>query len=123
MPRAASKNTLSPIEIEPPYGTSRPAIARSSVVLPLPEGPSNATTWPGVTLSETLLRISLSPSRNLRSFTKRSAMQAHSEPDRDGKTGADHHHVDDGKGRHQINRAGTPQRHQQRADHFGAGSE
>src|SRR5665647_3150544 len=114
---------LSPIAIEPPCGTSSPAIARSSVVLPLPEGPSNATTWPGVTLSETPLRISLSPRRRKISLTTRSAMQAYSEPDRDGEADADHHHIDDGQRRHQVDGAGTPQRHQQRADHLGAGSE
>src|SRR5471032_399615 len=123
MARASSKNTLSPIAIEPPCGISKPATARNSVVLPLPEGPSSATTWPGVTLSETPLRISLSPRRRRRSFTTRSAMQAHSKPDRDGKADADHHHIDHGKGGHQIDRAGAPQRHQQRADDFGAGPE
>src|SRR5665647_2615089 len=110
----------SAIAIAPSCGCSSPAIARSSVVLPLPEGPSRATTWPGVTLSETPLRISLSPRRRRRSLTTRSAMQAHSEPDRGGEADADHHHIDDGKGGHQIDRAGAPQRHQQRADHFGA---
>ena len=38
--------TLSPMRMEPGSGVSRPATARSSVVLPLPEGPSSATTLP-----------------------------------------------------------------------------
>src|SRR6266850_682582 len=38
-PAAPSKTTLSPILIVPLCGTSRPATARSNVVLPLPEGP------------------------------------------------------------------------------------
>ena len=49
----------------------------------------------GVTLSETPLRISLSPRRRRRSFTTRSAMQTHSQTNGDGKAGADHDHIDD----------------------------
>src|ERR1700693_2302799 len=123
MPRTASKNMSFAIAIDPACGCSSPATARSSVVLPLPEGPSSATTCPGVTLTETPLRISLSPSRNLRSLTIRSAMQTHSKPDRAGQAGADHDDIDDGKGGDQVDRAGAPQRYQERADHFGAGPE
>src|SRR5262252_7246586 len=110
--RAASKNTLSPIAIEPACGVSRPATARSSVVLPLPEGPSSATTSPAGTVSDTPLRISLSPRRRATSLTMSSAMQAHSQPDRDGKADADHDHIDDRQRRHKIDGAGTPQRYQ-----------
>src|SRR4029077_4496406 len=109
--------------IDPRWGISKPATARKSVVLPLPDGPSSATTSPAGTAIDTPLRISLSPRRRATSFTVVSAMQAPSEPDRDGKADADHHHINDRKRRHQIDRAGAPQRHQKRADHFGAGPE
>src|SRR4249919_2396250 len=109
--------------IDPLCGSSNPATARKSVVLPLPDGPSSATTSPAGTTTDTPLRISLSPRRTATSLTMRSAMQAYSQPDRDGKADADHHHINDRKRRHQIDRAGAPQRHQKRADHFGAGPE
>src|SRR5262249_55394986 len=108
------------MRIEPACGVSRPATARSSVVLPLPEGPSRATTWPRGTTSDTPLRMSLPPRRSLMSSTARSAMKAYSEPHGDGEADANHHHIDDRKGRDEIDRAGAPQRHQQRADDFGA---
>src|SRR6185437_5194129 len=95
--------------IEPRYGCSRPATARSSVVLPLPDGPSNATTSPAGTEIETPLRISLSPRRRATSLTVSSAMQAHSKADRDGKADADHDHINDRQRRHQIDGAGAPQ--------------
>src|SRR5512136_504124 len=104
MPRAASKNTRSPMAIDPPCGVSNPAIARNNVVLPLPEGPSSATTSPAGTASETPLRISLSPRRRATSLTISSAMQAHSKPDRDGDADADHDHINDRQRRNQIAR-------------------
>src|SRR5262245_61621224 len=122
MPRAASKKTRSPMAIEPRCGGSRPATARNNVVLPLPDGPRSATTSPAGTASDTPLRISLSPRRRATSLTMSSAMQAHSKADRDGKADADHDHVDDRQRRHQIDRAGAPERHQKRADHLGAGA-
>src|SRR5215471_18575258 len=102
--------------IVPRCGVSSPATARNNVVLPLPEGPSRATTLPAGTDIETPLRTSLSPRRSATSLTTRSAMQAHSEPDGDGKTDADHHDVDDRKGGHQIDRTGAPQRYEERTD-------
>src|SRR5262249_41598313 len=123
MLRAASKKTRSPMAIEPRCGVSRPATARNSVVLPLPDGPSSATTSPAGTASGTPLRISLSPRRRATSLTMSSTMQAHSKADRDGKADADHDHVDDRQRRHQIDGAGTPQRNQKRTDHFRARTE
>src|SRR6476620_12485938 len=111
------------MQIDPRYGVSRPATARNNVVLPLPDGPSSATTSPAGTASETPLRISLSPSRSATSLTMSSAMQAHSEPDRDGKADADHDNIDDRQRRYQIDGAGTPQRNQKRTNHLGAGTE
>src|SRR4026208_629035 len=95
-------------------------MARSSVVLPLPDGPRTATTWPEGTEMETPLRISLSPRRRATSLTVSSAMQAHSKADSDGKADADHDHINERQCRHQINRTGAPERHQKRTNHLGA---
>src|SRR5262245_41355126 len=123
MARAPSKKTLLPIAIEPACGVSSPAMARKSVVFPLPEGPSSATTSPAGTMSDTPLRISFSPRRRATSLTTSSAMQAHSKADGDGKADADHDNVNDRQRRHQIDSAGAPQRYQKRADHLGSGTE
>src|SRR4029450_4064421 len=120
MPSAASKKVRLPMAIDPRCGVSSPAIARNSVVLPLPDGPSNATTWPAGTDSETPLRISFSPRRRARSLTTSSATQAYSQPDRDGEADADHEHINDGQRRDQVHRAGAPEGHEEGPDHFGA---
>ena len=44
MPRAPSYQTSSPQRIDPASGVSRPAIRRSTVVLPAPDGPNNTIT-------------------------------------------------------------------------------
>src|SRR6476659_7902723 len=97
-------------------------MARSNVVLPLPDGPSRATTSPAGTESETPLRISLSPRRRATSLTMSSAMQAHSKADRDGKADADHDHMHDRQCQHQIDCAGAPERNQKRTDDLGPGT-
>src|SRR5262249_7931401 len=117
------KNTRSPMAIEPLWGVSSPAMARSNVVLPLPDGPSNATTWPAGTATETPLRISLSPRRRATSLTVSSAMQAYSKADCDGQADANHEHINDRQGRHQVDSASPPERHEKRADDLGAGAE
>ena len=43
IPRSESKTTLSPMVILPVVGVSSPAIIRSVVVLPQPEGPKRVT--------------------------------------------------------------------------------
>ena len=48
-----SHQTWSPTTTDPPASGSRPAIARSSVVLPAPLGPSTASTSPGSTVKAT----------------------------------------------------------------------
>src|SRR5215467_13776062 len=98
-------------------------MARSKVVLPLPDGPSNATTWPAGTATETPLRISLSPRRRATSLTVSSAMQAHSKAYRDGQADADHEHINNRQSRHQVDGAGPPKRYKERADDLGAGAE
>ena len=42
----------SPIRMRPAVGVPKPAIRRSSVVLPEPDGPRNAKNWPRSTSSE-----------------------------------------------------------------------
>src|SRR6185437_2496098 len=123
MPRAESKNTLFPMAIDPLCGVSRPATARSRVVFPLPEGPSRATTSPAGTASETPLRISLSPRRRAISLMIRSAMQAHSKPDRDGEADADHDNINDRQRRYQVNCPRAPDGNKKRTNHLGAGAE
>src|SRR5271157_6446861 len=108
---------------EPRYGVSRPATARSSVVLPLPEGPRRAATFPAGTVTETPLRASLSPYRSARSLTVRSAMETHSEPDGNEKAHADHDHIDDRQRRHEVDCARAPKRYQERAHDFRPGTE
>src|SRR6185437_934237 len=119
MPRAESKNTLFPMAIDPLCGVSRPATARSRVVFPLPEGPSRATTSPAGTASETPLSISLSPRRRAISLITRSAMQAHSRPDRDGEADADHDDINDRQCRYQVDCACAPGGHPKRTNSAG----
>src|SRR3954464_15397641 len=45
-PRSGTATSSPPIEIAPPVGCSRPAMHRSVVVLPQPEGPSSTTISP-----------------------------------------------------------------------------
>ncbi len=49
----ASARTRSPNRIEPSLGVSNPAIIRSTVVLPQPDGPSSARKPPSLMSSET----------------------------------------------------------------------
>ena len=42
-----------PIIMRPAVAISRPAISRSVVVLPQPEGPSSVTSWPAPMVKET----------------------------------------------------------------------
>ena len=44
--RAGDDTTLSPTRISPADGSTKPAISRSVVVLPQPDGPSRQTSWP-----------------------------------------------------------------------------
>src|SRR5689334_15853124 len=127
---APSNTTLSPMRIEPSCGTSSPATARSSVVLPLPEGPSSDTTSPRLSVSATPLRIGLSPYLRCRFSTVSSAMflpivtsiaQPHAEPQRERESDADQQDVDERQRGDDVDRATLPQRYQLRADDLGAG--
>src|SRR3982751_4297860 len=98
-------------------------MARSSVVFPLPDGPRSAITSPRLRWKDTPLRMSFSPRRLWTSLTTRLLMEAHSEAQRHRQAGGDQDHVDDRERSHRVDRARSPQRHDERADHLGAGSE
>ena len=49
---AGEEINLSPTRISPALGSTKPAISRSVVVLPQPEGPSRQTRWPCSMASE-----------------------------------------------------------------------
>ncbi len=51
----------SPMRMDPPLGGTKPAIMRSVVVLPQPEGPSSTRNSPSFTSSETDCTTVLSP--------------------------------------------------------------
>ena len=53
--------SLPPIKIVPSVGSSRPAIMRSVVVLPQPEGPSSVTSVPAAIENEISLTAATSP--------------------------------------------------------------
>src|SRR3954469_5072242 len=89
--------------MRPWSGWSSPAMARSNVVFPLPEGPSSAITSPLRNSKETPFRMSFSPRRLCTPSTTRFAaraarflfMQAHPQAQRDGEAAGDEDHVDD----------------------------
>ena len=69
-----------PISIVPSSCGSRPAIARSSVVLPQPDGPRKQTNSPLVTSSETSLSATNAPKRLTRLRMRRNGAPAATEP-------------------------------------------
>src|SRR6266550_4152004 len=128
-PVAPSKRTFSPILIEPSCGSSRPATARSSVVLPLPDGPSSDTTSPRLRVRATPLRIGLSPYLRCRFSTVSSAMEIlrfdsiaelHAKTQRESQTDEDQHDIDERQRGDDVDGATLPQRHQLRTDHLRA---
>src|SRR4051794_25634954 len=113
--------------MRPALGCSRPATERRSVVLPLPDAPSSATTSPGCSVIDTPFRMGLLPYERCRSSTVSGFlldmvlfMEAYSETQCDGEAGADEDDVDERQRGDLIDRTRTPQRHQHRADHFRA---
>src|SRR5258705_8081706 len=64
--RAFDDTSRSPTWISPAVGSRKPAISRSVVVLPQPEGPSRQTSWPWSIRSETLSTTASSPNRLVR---------------------------------------------------------
>src|SRR5882672_11461285 len=61
--RAGDDTTRSPTTISPSLGSTKPAISRSVVVLPQPEGPSRHTRWPWSMVSDTSSTTALFPYR------------------------------------------------------------
>jgi len=51
--RGLESHVVAPIKTRPSVATSRPAIRRSVVVLPQPDGPSSVTSVPGAIVNET----------------------------------------------------------------------
>src|SRR6059058_5384262 len=64
--RAFDDTSRSPTWISPSEGSRKPAISRSVVVLPQPEGPSRQTSWPWSIRSETSSTTAIGPKRLVR---------------------------------------------------------
>src|SRR5215475_1744939 len=78
---------LPPIRISPDVGRSSPAIARSVVVLPQPDGPSSVRCSPAPTVNVTPRTAVTPPKRTTRSGTSMDAWLTLTPP-RAGQTGA-----------------------------------
>src|SRR3954466_6735222 len=117
--------------MRPWSGGSSPAMARSSVVFPLPEGPRSAITSPLRNSKETPFKMSFSPRRlwipSTTRFAARAArflfMEAHPQAQRDGEAQSDENDVDHGERRDRVHRSRRPERDDERADHFRSGAE
>src|SRR6478672_6213368 len=88
---AVSSHTASPQLIRPRPGRTRPASARSVVVLPAPDGPASATQRPGSTASDTVTPIGPASASSARNITFPEQL------DRDEQAGG-HRHEDNGQG-------------------------
>src|SRR3954469_23370896 len=64
--RAFDDTSRSPTRISPPVGSRKPAISRSVVVLPQPEGPSRQTSCPWSIRNETSSTTASAPNRLVR---------------------------------------------------------
>src|SRR5262245_43631670 len=64
--RDREETTRSPTAISPSVGSTKPAISRSVVVLPQPDGPSRQTSRPWSMFSDTLSTTALPPYRLVR---------------------------------------------------------
>src|ERR1700726_3251602 len=64
--RLAEDRTLPPTVISPAEGSRKPAISRSVVVLPQPEGPNRQTNWPWSIRNETSSTTASGPNRLVR---------------------------------------------------------
>src|SRR5512142_1708796 len=96
---------------------------RRSVVFPLPEGPRSASTSPRRSSNETPSSTCVSPSRLRTSETTSSVMDADSQAKRHRQAGADEDDVDGGERGDDVDGAGAPERHDERADDLGARAE
>src|SRR5690349_24992029 len=102
--------------MRPRSGWSSPAMARSNVVLPLPEARSSATTSPGASANETPFSTWFSPSRLWTSSTTSLSMEAYPEAQRDGEPRRDEDDVHRREGGDGVDGARRPERHDERAD-------
>src|ERR1044072_4006853 len=58
---AGEDTSLSPTRISPALGSTKPAMSRSVVVLPQPDGPSRQTRWPCSMVSDMSSTTATSP--------------------------------------------------------------
>src|ERR1700709_269164 len=70
---AGEEISLPPTRISPPVGSTKPAIRRSVVVLPQPEGPSRQTRWPCSMCSDTSSTTASGPYVLVRPFNSTDA--------------------------------------------------
>src|SRR5262249_23019043 len=115
MPAALSYSTLSPMAMRPWLGCSSPATERSSVVLPLPDAPSSATTSPGCSVIDTPCRIWFVPYARCRSSTASCRpiglfMETDPKAQGDGKSDRDQRDIDKRERGDLVDRACAPQR-------------
>ena len=59
--RAGEDRTWSPTRISPPVGSTKPAISRSVVVFPQPDGPNRQTSRPCSIVNDTLSTTASGP--------------------------------------------------------------
>src|SRR5471032_2426614 len=71
--RAGEDRSLSPTKISPAEGSMKPAISRSVVVLPQPDGPSRQTSWPCSMRKKTSSTATAPPYRLPRPFSSTEA--------------------------------------------------
>src|SRR5882757_6800158 len=76
--RACEDTSRSPTWISPSEGSRKPAISRSVVVLPQPDGPSRQTSCPWSIFNETLSTTASGPNRLVRPRKSTDAKSPHS---------------------------------------------
>src|SRR5690606_16059727 len=114
-----SSTTRSPMVIRPRSGWPRPATARRSVVLPLPEAPSSATIEPRLAVNEQSLRMCWPPSHLSTFSTTSSVMDPCSELERHDEAQGGHDDAGEGEGRDGVHGSGLEQGDHERADQLG----
>src|SRR5471030_2991254 len=71
--RVGEERTLSPTTISPAEGSMKPAINRSVVVFPQPDGPNKQTNWPCSMRKDTPSTAVAAPNRLPRAFNSTEA--------------------------------------------------
>src|SRR5262245_40318064 len=116
MPEAASRTVFPEISILPSSGISRPAMQRSSVVLPLPDAPRSPRMRPFSAWKVAPCRIGSPPRLFFTLETTSSVMDAGSEAQREREPDRREDDADEGKGRDLFHGTGGEQRDHERAD-------